>query len=149
MGKKKPKIRPLALCVFRRGDRIFVSEGHDAHTGQTFYRPIGGKIEFGERASETVIREVREEIAAEVTDLVYLGTLESIFDYEGVRGHEICLIFDGRFTDPAREADEYTVIGRDDGEVLFTASWRTLAFFQKGHTPLYPDGLLDLLTHSD
>lgn len=145
MPKKRNKIRPLALCVFRRGDKIFVAEGHDANKNQTFYRPIGGKIEFGEYAAETVKREVMEEIEAEATDLVYIGTLENLFTYEGEQGHEICLIFDGRFVDEARNADDYTVVGQDDGEVLFTAMWKPLSFFNATDAPLYPDGLLELL----
>ena len=149
MGKKKKKkIRPLALCVFRRGDKIFVAEGHDPANNKTFYRPIGGGIEFGERASETVAREVMEEINAEVADLVYIGTLENIFTYEGNPGHEICLMFDGRFVDETLNADDYSVIGVDDGEILFTATWKPLSFFREGHAPLYPDGLLQLLDKS-
>lgn len=148
MGKKKKKkrVRTLALCVFRRDDMIFVSEGFDATTEHTFYRPIGGGIEFGEQASETIRREVMEEIKAEVADIVYLGTLENIFTYEGKTGHEICMIFDGRFPENARNADDYTVVGEDDGDVLFTAMWKPLSFFQEGNAPLYPDGLLELLS---
>ncbi len=56
---KKKKIRPLALCIFRRGDKIFVSDGYDALKDQAFYRAIGGGIDFGEAGHETVRREVR------------------------------------------------------------------------------------------
>lgn len=145
MGKKL-RIRPLALCVFRREDKIFVAEGYDSSKDQAFYRPIGGKIEFGEHAIDTVAREVREEIDADVTDLVYLGTLESIFTYEDKPGHEIIMVFDGRFVDDARNHDDYTVQGSDDGEVLYTGEWRSLDFFRADDAPpLYPDGLLALL----
>ena len=34
--------------------------------GQIFYRPLGGVIEFGERGAETVARELKEEIGADV-----------------------------------------------------------------------------------
>lgn len=84
---KPGKVRPLAICVFRRGDSILVAEGHDRVKRQTFYRPLGGRIEFGERAAETVARELREEIQQEVRDLRYLGTLENIFTYEGQPGN--------------------------------------------------------------
>ncbi len=146
MGKKKKKrIRPLALCVFRRGDKIFVSEGHDPKMDKTFYRPIGGGIEFGEAAADTVTREVMEEIQAEVADLLYLGTLENIFEYDGKPGHEICLIFDGCFLDEERNVDDYTVQGLGDDELLFTAMWKSLDFFRESNAPLYPDGLLEML----
>lgn len=142
---KKDRIRPLALCVFRRGDKIFVAEGHDNKRDLTFYRPIGGGIEFGERAIDTIKREVQEEINAEVSNLVYLDTLENIFVYDGSPGHEICLIFDGTFVDDFRNADDYTVVGSDDDATLYNGSWKSLGFFRERHAPLYPDGLLELL----
>jgi hypothetical protein len=37
MGKHK--IRPLAIGIFRRDDRILVCEGYDPIKQQTFYRP--------------------------------------------------------------------------------------------------------------
>ncbi len=148
MTKKKTKrrIRPLALCVFQREDQIFVARGFDAHKRETFYRPIGGRIEFGERASDAVAREVREEIDAEVADLTYLGALENLFIYEGKPGHEIIMIFDGRFCDHAMNQDDAVVTGVDDGEVLYEGSWKRLDFFRgDGAPPLYPTGLLNLL----
>jgi hypothetical protein len=42
------EIRPVALCVFRNNDGILVFEGYDDVKGETFYRPPGGGIEFGE-----------------------------------------------------------------------------------------------------
>lgn len=144
--KKKHRIRPLALCVFQRDDKIFVSRGFDSHKGETFYRPIGGRIEFGERGAETVAREVREEINAEVANITYLGALENIFTYEGKPRHEIIMIFDGCFTDPAMNQDDVAVTGTDKGVVLYQGSWKRLDFFRgDGAPPLYPAGLLDLL----
>lgn len=144
--KKKRRIRPLALCVFRRNDKIFVSQGCDSHKDEIFYRPIGGRIEFGERASDAVQREVREEIDAEVADLTFLGALENIFTYEGKPRHEIVMIFDGRFTDLAMNQDDAAVTGIDAGELLYQGSWKRLDFFRgDGAPPLYPRGLLDLL----
>ncbi|MBL8156433.1 MAG: NUDIX hydrolase [Anaerolineae bacterium] len=144
---KPNKVRPLAICLFRWEGKIFVAEGYDGVKGQTFYRPLGGKIEFGERGAETVVRELREEIGAEVRDLVYLGTLENLFTYEGQPGHEIVLVYDGRLVDESIYGQE--VEGRDDGEVRFGARWLPLSFFQGAEAPpLYPDGLIQLIVRS-
>lgn len=150
MGKKKKrkkgKIRPLALCVFRRGDKIFLAEGYDSHEDKVFYRPIGGKIEFGERGDETVRRELMEEIRAAVSDITYLGALENIFRFEGQPGHEIALIYDGRFTDARLNRDDAVLQGRDDGGILYRAVWKKLDSFRSpSAAPLYPNGLLELL----
>lgn len=142
---KKARIRPLAICIFRRENMIFVAEGFDSTKNESFYRPLGGGIDFGEYAADTIRRELMEEIKAEVSDLQYLCTLENIFSFEGQQGHEICLVFNGRFVDDALNQDDYSVIGEDDGDVLFKASWKPIQFFIDGNAPLYPDGLPEFL----
>jgi 8-oxo-dGTP pyrophosphatase MutT (NUDIX family) len=93
------RIRPISICVCNDGARILVAEGRDSKKNQVFYRPLGGTIEFGERGEETVCRELMEEINATLTDVRYLGALENIFVYEGRRGHEIVLVYDGKLAD--------------------------------------------------
>lgn len=41
-------VRPVAICLIRKGDAILVLEGRDEVKGETFYRPLGGAVEFGE-----------------------------------------------------------------------------------------------------
>ncbi|HEU5438681.1 MAG TPA: NUDIX domain-containing protein, partial [Ktedonobacterales bacterium] len=86
---KAGKVRAIALCVFRDGDRVLVQEGYDPSKDETFYRALGGTIEFGERSQQTVARELQEEIGAEVQDLEFLATIESVFTFDGLPGHEI------------------------------------------------------------
>jgi ADP-ribose pyrophosphatase YjhB (NUDIX family) len=136
-------IRPLAICLFRRGDNILVAEGHDRVKGETFYRPLGGAIEFGEYATDALRREVREEINAEIKDLEYLGTFENIFEYEGEPGHEIVLVFDGAFVD-ASLYKRPELKGREDNGAAFRALWKPLLDFRRAAL-LYPAGLLDLI----
>jgi len=90
VGMKPQKIRPLAICVFRHEDRILVAEGRDEIKDETFYRPLGGAIEFGEYARDTLVRELREEIGAEIGDLQYLGALENVFAYMGNKDTKSC-----------------------------------------------------------
>ncbi len=144
--KKKKRVKSKAVCVFRWDDKIFVAEGYDRTIDETFYRPIGGSIEFGEYGVDTIKREVMEEIEADVADVTFIGILESIFKFEDKRGHEIMLIYDGRFTDESVYDESRVVRGEDDGEVLFDAVWKTLDFFRGDNAPpLYPAGLLELL----
>ena len=137
------KIRPIAICVCRHGDRILVAELRDSKKNQTFYRPLGGTIEFGERGEETVTRELMEEIGATLTEVRYLGTLENIFVYEGRRGHEIVLVYDGKLAD--RSLYQKEVIQGDELDQKFCAVWKRLDDFGDGRPPVYPDGLLELL----
>lgn len=137
------KIRSIAICVCRRGDRILVAEGHDSQKGKTFYRPLGGTIEFGEGGAETVRREFREELDADLTGVRYLGLLENIFTYEGRSEHEIVLVYDGRLSD-LRLYEKETLQGDELGQP-FKAVWKRLDDFEPEKLLLYPDGLLTLL----
>jgi len=136
-------IRPLALCLFKYRGRILVNEARDSVKDQCFFRPIGGGINFGEAGALAVAREVREELNAEVTDLQLVGTLENIFTYNGAPGHEIVLIYDGKFTDNSLYAREFLPGVESNGQ-SFEARWRGSESFTTT-TPLYPHGLPELL----
>lgn len=139
------RIRPLAICVFRHGDRILVAEGYDPIKQETFYRPLGGGIEFGEFSEQTVHRELFEEIGVEVYELKYLGTLENIFIFNGIAGHEIVQVYDGTLKD-AGLYEQAVILGREvDIDETFRAVWKHVDEFGPGRSILYPTGLLDLL----
>ena len=139
------QIRPIAICVIRRGDSIFVFEAHDTVKNQTFYRPLGGAIEFGELGAVAIAREIHEELGAVLTNLKYLGALENLFVLEGVPGHEIVLVYEANFADDSLYQIEETT-GVEDIGAQFRALWKPLSAFGSGGSPLYPDGLLDLLS---
>jgi ADP-ribose pyrophosphatase YjhB (NUDIX family) len=142
------RVRPLALCVVRRDDgALLVAAGYDEVKQQRFYRPLGGEIEFGETAADAARRELSEEIGAEVTDLRLITTLENIFTYRGMQGHELVWAFEGRFTDASMYETEVVIC--DEGGANFEAHWVPLEVFERGEAPLYPDGLLEALTNAD
>jgi 8-oxo-dGTP pyrophosphatase MutT (NUDIX family) len=140
---KPGKIRPIALCVFHHEGKILVGEGYDEIKQQTFGRPLGGAIEFSEPSHKTIVREIREELGAEITNLHYLGILENIFTYNGEIGHEIVLMYRGDFLDPIYY-QKSPIDGIEDGDPL-RAIWVPLVDFARGRMPLYPTGLLEMI----
>jgi ADP-ribose pyrophosphatase YjhB (NUDIX family) len=137
-----PSIRPIALAVPRRGDDLLVFEYYDSTKDQTFYRPLGGGIDFGETADAAVRREMREELDVEILDVRLLGVLENIFHGVGRDGHEIAFIFDCRLADRARY--ERDLVGEILDDAGIKVMWRPLSGFTPD-VPLYPAGLADLL----
>jgi 8-oxo-dGTP pyrophosphatase MutT (NUDIX family) len=138
-------IRPVALCTFLNEDRILVFEGHDPIKNETYYRPLGGGIEFGESGEAAVRREIMEELHSEIVDLKHLGYLENIFIFHGKPGHEIVMIYDGALKESGLYDQDVIEVMEANGEIV-RAMWKHLGEFGEGKTILYPDGLLELLT---
>lgn len=142
-------IRPIAICLFRRDAKILLAKYHDTVKPETFYRPLGGGIEFGEYAAAALARELREELNAEICDVRYLFTLENIFTHNGKPGHEIVLVFDGAFVNQALYAQP--VLHGRDTHAEFEAVWKAVRELQQESSlpdslPLYPSGLLERLS---
>ena len=142
---KKKRIRPLAICVFRHNDRILVHQGYDELKKEYFYRPLGGGIEFGESSIDTICRELMEELNVEADrdSLKYLGTAENIFEFNGIAGHEIIMIYDGALKDSVLY-DQPVIVGKEADEEI-RAVWKSIDEFGEGKAILYPTGLLELL----
>jgi ADP-ribose pyrophosphatase YjhB (NUDIX family) len=136
-------IRPIAICILRRGDEFLVFEARDETTDLTFYRPLGGGIEFGERSDDAVRRELREEIGAELQDLRLQTVIENLFEFEGEASHEIVFAYEANFADPDLYGQETFVI--TEGSETLTGLWRRLIDFDMTSAPLYPEGLLEIL----
>lgn len=137
-------IRPLALAVLIHRDHVLCARGYDEVKQQTFYRPLGGGVDFGERAEDAAIRELREEIDREVVVTELLAVTENIFTFNGAPGHEICFEYIARFAAGAEPADLAPIICDEHGR-SFTACWLPLAEVLGGVHVVYPDGLRDRL----
>src|SRR5258705_8863034 len=79
----------MAVIRRPRDGALLVSESEDP----PFQRPLGGHVEFGEYAIDTVRREFAEEIGQELTGVRLLGVLENIFGWRGGTEHEVVFIF--------------------------------------------------------
>ena len=66
-------IRVLALAVLLWRDHLLCAEGYDTVKQQTFFRPLGGGVEFGERAELAAVRELREELSEHGSAFVHAG----------------------------------------------------------------------------
>ena len=68
----------VVAAIIRRGDRIFATQrGYGEFEG--WWEFPGGKMEPGETREEALVREIREELSAEIAIDKYLTTVE--WDY--------------------------------------------------------------------
>ncbi len=137
-----PSIRPIVLAVIWRGDALLVFEGRDDFKGETYYRPLGGGVEFGEGSKDALVREFLEELGAEIKVGDRLGVLENVFTWRDRPGHEIAFVFTAEFVDDSfYRRDEMKIL--DDPA---TARWVEVREFRDGGKILYPTGLIELLS---
>lgn len=141
---KPNTIRPIAICIIRNGESLLLFEGRDETKQETFYRPLGGSIEFGEYSIDTVRRELIEEIGVKIHNIRYRGFLENVFTYEGDQWHEIVIVYEAELSDTTF-LEKHVITGYEDDGSPFKVVWKTLGFFREASAPLYPEGLLELL----
>ena len=128
----------MVLIQRPRDGALLVSEEANP-SGALFHRPLGGHVEFGEYALDTVHREFQEEIGQALTGVRLAGVLENIFQWDGTTQHEIVFIFTAAFADEAAyEIPEQTVL---DARGMTRVIWRMP---EAASPPLYPVGVADM-----
>lgn len=138
---KFKEIRPIVLGVAIRDGKLLVSEGFDSKKGNTFYRCLGGGIEFLETSTEALKREFMEEIGLEISPKDFLGITENIFTYEGKDGHEIVFFYTIDIKDEDYK-DVYKLV--EEGKES-TAVWVDIEDFKNGKKILYPDAIFNYI----
>lgn len=139
MNKFK-EIRPVALGLAIKDGKLLVSEGYDSKKNQTFYRCLGGGIEFLETSQEAIKREFKEEIGADITVKDFLGISENIFTFEGKNGHELIFLYMVELRDSDYK-EEYSIID----EVNSTAKWIDIQSFKTKEKIIYPTEILNYI----
>ncbi|PEP23913.1 NUDIX hydrolase [Bacillus wiedmannii] len=134
-----PRAKAFGLATHQ--GRLLVQE---YHTGdETYYRPLGGSIELGEKSAHTVIREFKEELNTEVEITNYLGCLENIFQLDEGIGHEIIQLYSLRLLDTSLYEMEKMNI--QDEQTVSYAKWIPVTVFIQKKKVLYPDGILNYI----
>ncbi|MBD2529904.1 NUDIX hydrolase [Nostoc flagelliforme FACHB-838] len=141
---KAGEIRVIALGLIRDGERIFVSEGYDPVKQETFYRALGGGVDFGETSRAALEREFEEEIQAELTNIKYLGCIENLFTFNGRQGHEIIQLYQCDFADSKFYQLE-SLIFSESQHHKHKALWIDISRFKSGELRLVPEVFFDHL----
>ena len=138
-------IRPIALGLLRHEDALRVMRVVDAAGKLIGLRPPGGGVEFGERASEALQREFREDCDVSIEILGSPDVFENLYRFNGAPGHEICFVFP--IASPelrAKTLNPYLV--REDNGLQAIAEWVAVRRLLSGEFALFPPGLLGCLT---
>lgn len=141
-----PIVRPISVGIVRRGDELLLMAVRTDDGAVKGWRPLGGSIEFGERAADALKREFAEELGLLIAEPKLLSVLENLYTHHDAAGHEIVFVFEATLADGAAyRRDAFTF---EDGGVRNDVRWVALARFQAGQELLFPTGLLELVETS-
>ena len=138
---KFKEIRPIVLGIVKRDNKILVSRGYDEVKNETFYRCLGGGIEFLETSKDALRREFREELKVDIMVGNFLGISENIFTYNGKNAHELILFYEVQIEDKDYK-EKYHIID-DTNET--DAVWVDIDKFKNKELKLYPDEMFKYL----
>lgn len=136
-------IRPLALCIIKNEDKILVMDGYDPKKDQSFFRLLGGGVEFGEKGEDALKREFQEELGTGLENIKFVTTLENIFTFDGKKGHEIVMVFKADLTE--RELYQKDSVNIIDSKGKHKAIWKEVSDFKEKKEILYPENILECI----
>ena len=131
---KYTEIRPIALGLAIKNNKLLVEEKFDKVKNQIFYRCLGGGIEFLEKSSDALKREFKEEINKDIVVKDFLGISENIFTFNGKNAHELVFYYNINILD--KDYKEEYVVTDDNGQSK--AVWIDINEFKNGNKILYP-----------
>lgn len=142
-----PAIRPKAICIIRKGEKLLLEYSKWPTDKDVFYIPLGGEIKYGEYGENTIGREVKEEINVDIENIRFVGSIENIFKVQDEIGHEIVLVYEADLTD--KSFYEKKIIEGLETEVnpplSMVVYWKSIEEIETEGVPLYPEGLRELL----
>ena len=139
---KFKEIRPIVLGIVKKDNKVLVSKGYDEVKDETFYRSIGGGIEFLENSRDALKREFKEELNIVIEVGEFLGISENIFTYNGKNAHELILFYDVEIKDEDYK-EKYHIV---DDNCESDAVWIDVKKFINRELKIYPEQVFEYLS---
>lgn len=139
---KFKEIRPIVLGMVKKDNKVLVSKGYDEVKDETFYRSIGGGIEFLENSRDALKREFKEELNIVIEVGEFLGISENIFTYNGKNAHELILFYDVEIKDEDYK-EKYHIV---DDNCESDAVWIDVKKFINRELKIYPEQVFEYLS---
>ncbi|MCH8622370.1 NUDIX domain-containing protein [Undibacterium sp. TS12] len=116
-----------AAAIILHEDRILLHQIE----GDEFWCVPGGRIDAGELAAQTIVREMQEELSEPVICEKMLWTVENFFSYREQKHHELGLYFLTRLLPDSRLLNNAGPYMGNEGKLRLTFAWFNCADLQQ------------------
>jgi 8-oxo-dGTP pyrophosphatase MutT (NUDIX family) len=98
-----------ALIIETENGYIFEKDRLDK-----FYFILGGRIQINENSIEAVKREAYEELGIEINDIKIKAIVESFFEYDNEKFHEICFYYKGNIIQKINLPQNFYILSMEE-----------------------------------
>lgn len=138
------KIRGKVIGLAKNDNKLLVFEVLNDQGNLKGWCPIGGGIEFGEKAEDALIREIYEELKCTAIITGKPIICENIFEHHGSIGHEIIFTFPITLSDSTLYSKNRFQI-REERRSAHWVEWVLIEKFQKNEAILFPSIIINQL----
>lgn len=106
------RLNVRAAVIITHNNKILVHKD----LNEDYYALLGGRVAIGEDSTQTIKREILEEMGKEIEVTEYLATIENFFPWKGRRTHEIQFVYRAEFTDEKDKALQETIANMEGND---------------------------------
>ncbi|MFZ6875002.1 NUDIX hydrolase [Undibacterium sp. Di27W] len=111
-----------AAAIILDADRVLLHQIE----GDAFWCVPGGRVDAGEFAAATIVREMQEELSEQVNCEKLLWTVENFFEYRGQKHHELGLYFLSHLSPDSRLLNTTGPYWGNEGHLQLRFEWFSL-----------------------
>ncbi|MDA3855396.1 MAG: (deoxy)nucleoside triphosphate pyrophosphohydrolase [Candidatus Woesearchaeota archaeon] len=84
----------VAAAIIEKDDKILIAQRkNDSKLEPNMWEFAGGKVEFGEKPEDCLIREIKEELDLEIEIKKLFGVYSHVYEKEGTQYHVILITY--------------------------------------------------------
>lgn len=141
--KNNIKVESICLIINDKNE-ILVGEDFDVVEKKFFYTPLGAEVKFNEKSLDTIIREFKKELSAELTNIKLIIVVENFFTWGGKKWHEIIFVYKADFLNKNfynKNNFNYLESNKD----FLKVKWVNIKDCLKGKYCFVPEGVKEIL----
>jgi len=119
VGDNKFNFRVSGIFIDSKGERFLTN----TREGLGFCVLPGGRVEMGEGTSESLVRELQEELGMDIEIIGIKAFVENFFEFDNKNYHELQYVYVAKFKDKSIEDRKGEFVGAEEKDIF---EWKNI-----------------------